>query len=168
METSEVFWITMPYLIDGHNLIPKIPGIHLSGMDDEQQLIEVLQAYCRKRRKQVEVFFDGAPASRAGTFKYGVVKAHFVRQGKTADRAIQERLLNLGSAARNWIVVSSDHAVQASARTSHAAVQTSDHFAREIAAAEMPTPDSGQSDDRHLSPEELEEWLTLFGTRKQN
>lgn len=167
-ETSEVFCNAMPYLIDGHNLIPKIPGLHLSGMDDEQQLIEVLQTYCRRRRKQVEVFFDGAPAGQAGTRGYGAVKAHFVHQGKTADQAIQERLLRLGNAARNWIVVSSDHSVQAAARASRAGMQTSDQFANELANSETSIPDSEQPGDRTLSPEELEDWLTLFSTRKQN
>jgi hypothetical protein len=44
----------MPYLIDGHNLIPKIPGMNLGDVDDETQLIEMLQEFCRRRRKQVK------------------------------------------------------------------------------------------------------------------
>ena len=31
----------MPYLIDGHNLIPKM-GLKLADLDDEMQLIELL------------------------------------------------------------------------------------------------------------------------------
>ena len=27
----------MPYIIDGHNLIPKVSGLSLGDMDDEQQ-----------------------------------------------------------------------------------------------------------------------------------
>ena len=37
----------MPYLIDGHNLIPKVAGLSLKAVDDEMQLIELLQEFCR-------------------------------------------------------------------------------------------------------------------------
>ena len=89
----------MPYLIDGHNLIPKL-GLHLDSVDDEMELITILQEFCRLERKQVEVFFDGAPTPHAGTRKLGAVTAHFVRLGTTADNAIRIRLKNLGKSAK--------------------------------------------------------------------
>jgi len=78
----------MSILIDGHNLIPHLPGINLSDIDDEEQLINWLQSYCRLRRRKVTVFFDQAPAGFSGERDYGAVKAYFVRQGSTADDAI--------------------------------------------------------------------------------
>src|SRR5215470_4210350 len=105
----------MPYLIDGHNLIPRL-GLRLDSVDDEMELISVLQEFCRLERRQVEVFFDGAPTSQAGTRKQGAVTAYFIRQGTTADDAIRDRLKKLGRSARNWTVVSSDRQVQANAR----------------------------------------------------
>jgi uncharacterized protein len=156
----------MPYLIDGHNLIPKVPGMHLRQMDDEQHLITLLQEYCRLRRKQVEVYFDNAPPGQPTMRKYGAVHACFVRQGKTADQAIQERLLRLGKAARNWIVVSSDRAVQAAARSSHAGMLTSEVFARELVAAhEDAASDFDDDDETPLSQNELDDWLSFFGTK---
>jgi predicted RNA-binding protein with PIN domain len=156
----------MPYLIDGHNLIPKIPGIHLRDLDDEERLIQMLQEYCRIRRRQVEVYFDNAPVGQVAVRKYGAVKAYFVRQGRTADCAIQDRLLRLGKAAQNWTVVSSDRAVQASARSCHAAVVSSDEFAREITAVqENASLDLGQQDEPEIGPGELDDWLSLFGTK---
>src|SRR4030095_12662978 len=83
--------LAMPYLIDGHNLIPKL-GLRLDSMDDEMELIVILQEFCRIERKQVEVYFDGAPTPQAGTRKLGAVSAHFVRLGATADNAIRGRL----------------------------------------------------------------------------
>jgi hypothetical protein len=156
----------MPYLIDGHNLIPKLPGLQLSGMDDEQQLIEKLQDFCRQRRKQVEVYFDNAPPGQAGWRNYGAVRAHFVRQGKTADQAIQERLLRLGNAARNWIVVSSDRAVQSAGRASRASIITSEQFANELATP-RPSSSEGDQDAPAMSADELEDWLLLFSGRKR-
>jgi len=118
----------MSYLIDGHNLIPKL-GLRLDSPDDEMQLIGILQEFCRLQRREAEVYFDGAPAGQARTQKFGIITAHFVRLGTTADSAIKNRLEKLGRAARNWIVVSSDHAVQDSARVVHADVTSSEKFA---------------------------------------
>ncbi len=41
----------MPTIIDGHNLIPKVRGLSLQRLDDELELIQKLQTYCRVRRK---------------------------------------------------------------------------------------------------------------------
>jgi predicted RNA-binding protein with PIN domain len=110
----------MAYIVDGHNLIPKIPGLSLRALDDEMQLIELLQEFCRVRRKKVELYFDNAPPGQAQVRKFGWVTARFIRQGSSADQAIHNRLEALGAAARNWTVVSSDQAVQSSARRSGA------------------------------------------------
>ena len=80
----------MPYLIDGHNLIPKL-GLRLDSADDEMELITILQEFCRVEQRQVEVFFDGAPSSQAGTRKRGAVTARFVQLRDTADNAIRSR-----------------------------------------------------------------------------
>ena len=118
----------MPYLIDGHNLIPKV-GLRLASMDDEMELINILQEFCRLERKPVEVYFDGAPAPHAGTRKLGAVTAHFVPLGTTADEAIRNRLKKLGRSAKNWSVVSSDRQVQADTRAARAEVISSEAFA---------------------------------------
>jgi predicted RNA-binding protein with PIN domain len=110
----------MPYLIDGHNLIPKIPGLTLEDVDDEDQLLHLLTRFCQRQGKQVEVFFDKAPPGEARTRKFGMVLARFVRQGTTADEAIRVRLARLGRSAHNWTVVSSDQQIQAEARAARA------------------------------------------------
>ena len=155
----------MPYLIDGHNLIPKL-GLRLDSIDDEMELIAVLQEFCRLERRQVEVFFDGAPASQAGTRKLGPVTAHFVRLGTTADDAIRNRLKRLGRTARNWTVVSSDRQVQAETRAAQAEILSSDAFAAMLKQARnsAPKPDG----ERNLSPKEVEDWLKLFEERNHN
>ncbi len=153
----------MPYLIDGHNLIPKL-GLRLDSPDDEMQLIGILQEFCRLQRRNAEVYFDGAPVGQAGTQRFGIVTAHFVRLGTTADAAIKTRLEKLGRAARNWIVVSSDHEVQTSARTVHAEGIASEKFV-ELLKKSSP-PESQSKAENKLSSEEVEEWLKLFGRKK--
>ena len=153
----------MPYLVDGHNLIPKV-GLRLDSFDDELELVAVLQEFARLQRRQVEVYFDGAPADQAGTRNLGTVKATFVRAGMTADAAIARRLKKLGRAAKNWTVVSSDRQVQADARTARAEVLSSEEFARLL----QQTPRGEASKpvaDRKVSPAEVDEWLKIFGSR---
>jgi uncharacterized protein len=154
----------MPYLIDGHNLIPKIPGLSLQAEDDEQQLITLLLEFCRLQRKQVEVYFDNAPPGGVRARNFGNLIARFVRQGSTADQAIRQRLERLGRAARNWAVVSSDLAVQTEARASQARVLSSEDFASILLAAlDDSKQDQGAQAEANLSPEELDDWLKLFG-----
>ena len=155
----------MPYLIDGHNLIPKL-GLSLRHVDDEMQLVTRLQAFCRIERKSVEVYFDGAPAGQVGTRKLGLVTAHFVRLGTTADAAIALRMKSLGRAARNWTVVTSDRQVQANARAAGAQVVSSDAFAGQVIES-MRAPASGQERSGGMSAEDMEDWLKLFRENKR-
>jgi predicted RNA-binding protein with PIN domain len=153
----------MPYLIDGHNLIPKV-GLRLDSFDDELELVDLLREFSRLHRRQVEVYFDGAPAGQAGTRGLGTVKATFVRAGTTADAAIARRLKKLGRAAKNWTVVSSDRQVQADAREARAEVLSSEGFARLL----QQTPrveNSKPAQDRKVSPAEVDEWLKIFGSK---
>ncbi len=154
----------MPYLVDGHNLIPKL-GLRLDSMDDENELIAILQEFCRLERKQVDVYFDGAPTPHAGTRKLGTVTAHFVPLGTTADDAIRKRLRKMGKSAKNWTVVSSDRQVQAEARAAQANIISSDTFAKDLKQARASAPKP--SEDRKLSEQEVNDWLKLFTKSKK-
>jgi predicted RNA-binding protein with PIN domain len=154
----------MPYLIDGHNLIPKL-GLHLDALDDEDELISRLQEFCRLRRARVEVYFDGATPGQASTRKAGTVMAHFVQRGSSADAAIEVRLARLGKAAKNWTVVSSDGRIQSAAGAVHAGAQSSEEFAQEMSTARA----VGISVKKHeatLAPDEVEEWLEFFNRKR--
>ncbi|MBT3338744.1 MAG: hypothetical protein HN855_05175 [Anaerolineae bacterium] len=152
----------MPYIIDGHNLIPRV-GLRLNAVDDEMALVEILREFCRVKKKRVEVYFDGAPPGENRTRKFGYVTAHFVRQGRTADDAIRARLLKMGKSAKNWTVVSSDREVLNSARSANAKRISADEFAQELeeakfAAFENPT------EDTTLSSKEVDQWLEIFSS----
>jgi len=149
----------MPYLIDGHNLIPKL-GLRLDSPDDEMELVTILQEFYRLTRKPLEVYFDGAPAPQAGTRRLGTITAHFVRLGTTADDAIRKRLKTLGKSARNWTVISSDRQVQAEANAARAEVLSSDAFAARLQQARASAPEG--NNDRQLPESEVEEWMRIF------
>ena len=150
----------MPYLVDGHNLIPKV-GLHLNSPDDEMELVAILKEFARLKRQQVEVYFDGAPIGQAGTRKLGTVRAHFVPLGQTADSAIRSRLKKMEKDAKNWIIVSSDHEVQSAARMVRAQVVTSDEFVKMLRAATNSAP-KANTENKKLSEQEVDEWLKLF------
>ena len=134
-------------------------------MDDEVQLIELLQEFCRRQRKQVEVFFDNAPPDGVRARNYGLLIARFVRAGTTADTAIHNRLIKLNRAARNWTVVSSDRGVQTSARAAHAQYISSEAFAALLMQVlnEEAQKDIGEEKEVIINPEEVDDWMRLFG-----
>ncbi|OGO26493.1 MAG: hypothetical protein A2136_10865 [Chloroflexi bacterium RBG_16_54_11] len=153
----------MNYIIDGHNLISKIPGLDLSMPDDEQRLTELLIQYCQGSRHKLEVYFDQAPVGQAGVVNYGRVRTHFVSKRQTADDAIRKRLSLLGRSAKTWAVVSSDRAVQVAARAVYAQVLSADEFSSLLqtslhAGSAQPEPAADES----LSEAEVREWEAIF------
>ena len=157
----------MAYLVDGHNLIPKIKGLSLSTIDDEFELIELLQEFCRLSRRSVEVYFDNAQPGFAGAKRYGMVKAQFVRQGQTADAAILTRLRRAGRAARNWTLVTSDRSLQNEARSLQARVLSSEEFAGLILQTRRQAEEKEPLSVKEMSEEEIRQWLDLFGLDDQ-
>jgi predicted RNA-binding protein with PIN domain len=167
----------MNYIIDGHNLIAKIPGLDLSMPDDEQHLIELLNRYGQLIRDKIEVYFDGAPVGQAGIQNFGRVQAHFVPQSQTADDVIRIRLAELGRSARNWVVITSDRNVQAAAREAHAGVMSAEGFVGILQTRLLQaslrsrtkygeiTPD--QPISQALSDAEVNEWLVIFSKRSK-
>jgi hypothetical protein len=164
------------YLIDGHNLIPKIPGLSLRQIDDELRLIELLQVYARVKRCAIEVFFDDAPPGLAGARSYGTVRAHFSPLASSADAAIRSRLAKSGKNTQGLHVVSSDRQVLAEARARGAALITAETFADQLLAAQN-APSPVQPSNRRgarppaetpgLSAAEVDEWLKVFQNKKK-
>jgi len=153
----------MPYLVDGHNLIPYIPGLSLKDMDDEIALIKVLQGFASQHKTRIEVYFDQAPAARAGSRSFGSVKAHFVRQDSTADKAMINRLSRMGKDAKNWTVVTSDREILVEAKSAHSQTLKSVDFAAELSRANSgnsSNPDKG--DTPEISDGEVDYWLDQF------
>lgn len=155
--------LQMSWIIDGHNLIPKIPGISLSLPDDEEQLIKLLLDFSRVTGKRIIVYFDSAPPGMSGSRRWGLVSAHFVRKGLSADSAIRGKLKQLGKSAKNWKVVSSDRAIQIEARSVGATVISSEEFAGSVLSA---VKDLGKSTDttQEVYPDdtEVKHWLEIF------
>jgi len=155
----------MPYLIDGHNLIPNM-GLRLDALDDERDLIVSLNEFCRlSRRGQVEIWFDNASSGTVQRRRVGQVTAGFVPRPSKADDAIRRRLVQLGRAARNWTVVTSDREVQKEARSKGAKVITSEEFARTVMETLRLGPEPSAGSPPPMSEDDVEKWLKEFRDR---
>jgi predicted RNA-binding protein with PIN domain len=157
----------MILIIDGHNLIPKVPGMQLSDMDDESQLVEYVREYCRRKRARAELFFDGAPAGSKPASGGGMVHIHYVRKGSTADAAMIDYLGRQEKNARNFTLVSSDRRIQAEARALGCGVFSSDQFAVEMINALSQVEVYSKENDQPLKNEEVEKWLEIFSKPKK-
>jgi len=150
----------LTYIIDGHNLIPHIPGLQLRDLDDENVLIQQLLIFRKIRQRAVEVFFDGAPAGHSGRRRVETIIVHNIPVGSTADDAILAHLKHLQKAAKNVIVVSSDHRIQVGAKAYHASIMDSAVFSRELQQVLNAARNSDSI--RASNDEEVEYWLEQF------
>lgn len=150
----------MPLLIDGHNLIGRLPDLHLDDPDDEAKLVARLRTYCARTGKRVTVVFDrGLPGGRSRELSSGRVEVVFAATGHTADGILRERIRRVRD-PRGLTVVTSDREIIAAARASGARVVRSEEFAARLGA---PPRADDERKDRHLSAEEIREWLRVFG-----
>ncbi len=145
----------MPLLIDGHNLISRLPDIDLSDPDDEVKLVRRLRQYCYRERRRATVVFDGGPpGGLERDLSNERVRVIFARD---ADAAIRQQI-HRARDRRGLLVVSSDRAVQEAARALGARPVDAEAFAVELMAVRHPP--------KKEKPErvtEVDEWLRLFG-----
>ena len=151
----------MPYLIDGHNLIGRMPGISLADPDDEAQLLARLRTFCTRQKTTATVYFDGAVIATMKEPARAGVTARFVAPPETADTAIRRHLERLGRQAPNWTVVTSDAAVAEAARRSRARVESSGAFARRLTNS-VSLPPSQDKPQEPPTPEEVARWEAAF------
>jgi predicted RNA-binding protein with PIN domain len=150
----------MAILIDGHNLIGKMPDLRLDDPVDEEKLLVRLRGYRAHTGKHLVVYFDPginyqSPAHRS---KAGIS----IRQAGTGQSAddLMIRDISRHHNPAELTVVTSDHAIQQAARQYGARVVDSSTFAAELS---RPPEKDDVSGTPPLSEEEIEEWLAIFG-----
>jgi predicted RNA-binding protein with PIN domain len=160
----------MHYLIDGHNLIAKIPGISLGQAQDEFELALRLKSWASaKRKRRVTVLFDkGMPGGTARMLSNRDVTVIFAPQGQTADALLIARIQQIKHPPE-YTLVSSDQQIIAAAQKRKMRTMRSEEFVgalgydeRLIAPSEPAVP-AEKTDNVTLSEAEVNEWLELFG-----
>lgn len=158
----------MHYLIDGHNLIAKTPGIDLSDPDDEAQLVLRLRRWtAASRKRRVTVYFDGGlPGGPAHDLSGARLKVIFASTGRSADDLILNRIRKVKNPPE-FTVVSSDREILDAAEKRKMPTIPSESFAGNLeeVAAERARPEepTSPSDEPLLSEDEVAQWMELFG-----
>jgi predicted RNA-binding protein with PIN domain len=152
----------VPVLIDGHNLIGRLPMLSLQDPDDEEKLVRLLQSYRGRTGKAVMVVFDpGIVPGWSQARRHGGVEVAFAPHGSSADVVIASKLRRSRD-PQSWQVVTSDRRLADTVEQLGARVLSADDFALELGSVQ---PESTDWKDLPPSPEEVEKWLNLFGDR---
>lgn len=158
----------MPYLIDGHNLIARLPDIDLADPNDEAKLVTKLKGLVAKKRGRMQctVIFDcGLPGGYSAMSTKSVQVIFAAVQHSDADRLLKLHIRRTRDPS-NWTVVSSDQAVLDCARAHKMKWLTSAEFVDKI-VDDRPEEDArGEEVDIQVSEAEVDEWLDLFGGGK--
>jgi uncharacterized protein len=153
----------MPYLIDGHNLISYLPDIDLSDPHDEAKLVLKLRGFAaRERRKIVVVFDEGLPGGHSQLSTYSVKVVFASSKHSDADSIIRQRIKKEAD-VRSWIVVSSDREVLAAAERRGMEGLRCVEFATKLVPPKRLQPDVGERSDVYLTPNQVAEWMRIFG-----
>jgi predicted RNA-binding protein with PIN domain len=152
----------MPLLIDGHNLIARLPDLRLDDPDDEVKLVERLRRYQAHTGKRLTVVFDrGLPGGVEPDLSTGKVHVVFAATGRSADALIIERVRRSRD-ARGLTVVTSDQRIITTVEPLGARVMRSEIFAAKLSDALGAAPAPDAIDDVVLSQSEVNEWLAVF------
>jgi predicted RNA-binding protein with PIN domain len=161
----------MQFLIDGHNLIAKIPDISLEDPDDEAKLVIRLRRWSAAgSNRKISLFFDGGlPGGREAYLSSPSVNVIFATAGRTADDLMINRIMSVQNPAE-CTVVSSDLEVKRVAVMNKIKTISSGDFASQLNQAISlkfgVRNDSDATEDANresiLNDQEIAEWLEIF------
>jgi uncharacterized protein len=153
----------MPFLIDGHNLIPAL-GLRLSDPQDEAKLTTLLTRFFARTGRTGTVYFDRRASGGTPGASSRHLSVRFVAPPRTADDAILAHLARLRGDSRNWTVVTSDQSLGRAAGRAGARWVSTAAFAIELQNA---LASSGEEKpEASLSPDELAAFEKLFRDRE--
>ncbi len=157
----------MKWLIDGHNLIGRMPNLRLDDPDDEEKLLGYLRRYRARTGHTLTIVFDAGPGYHPPkTQKRGGITVQFVSPGQTADQALIRRIRKVKN-PQAVMVVTSDREVAQVARQAGLRVTPSPEFAQQLLPSDSPIEsDEEKRANIKLSADEVDEWLALFNQRK--
>ncbi|NOZ06455.1 MAG: hypothetical protein GXP41_08930 [Chloroflexi bacterium] len=156
----------MALLIDGHNLIAKMPGMSLADPEDEQQLIQILRRYVWRKRKKISVVFDPglSPGYSTPATSSRNIRVTYAPPNHTADSVIIQQVKRHRN-PREVIVVTSDREIIRTVQKYGAQTISSRAFASELRAVTQPVPDDNEkpmAETGAVSPDEVAYWLHVF------
>ena len=125
----------LTYLIDGNNLMWKIPELkksaELNSPKSRAQLVFILDRYFARKKVKVRLFFDGAPGDTVKSSKMRVSYSY----SEAADVLIREEIDRLKT-KHTAVVISSDAWIRDYAKVNGCKVMKSEEFVKEIKSAD--------------------------------
>lgn len=119
------------YIIDGNNLIGKIPEIYNIQKSDKQlsrvKLVRIIDPFFNNKKIEVSLHFDGYANTSIPSSNIKIYYSNNV----AADLKIREEIDNTHS-TRTTVIVSSDHEVQNYAKVNSCKVVSSEKFAKQL------------------------------------
>lgn len=129
------------YIIDGNNLIGKIPDIFKlqkkDGNASREKLVKLLDGYFRGKKQKISLHFDGHKGIGVLSSKCRITYS----ENKAADDTIKEEI-TLAKNPKVLCVISSDFSVNQFARKNACFTKTCEEFLKEI-------EDSRQTNEEH-------------------
>ncbi len=154
----------MPILIDGHNLIGRMPTLSLQDPNDEDDLVALLVAYRARTGKAVTVVFDpGGSPGLLSKRRQGGVEVVFASHRGGADDLIARRVTRSPDPG-GCTVVTSDQELAGRVTHHGARVRSADDFAGELG---LPDDEGDPWKDTPLTSKEVEAWLNFFGNDQE-
>lgn len=147
----------MPILLDGNNLLHKMPGSRRSRADVRSQVLEVT----RRETMSVTVVFDGPPPAGAPE-KESLGRVTVIYAGsRTADDVIVN-MLPAGAAAKQFSVITDDRGLAGRVRERGAMVRKLAEWQRR--PKQKPRPSKFES---KLSSHDVADWEDFFSGRRE-
>ncbi len=164
----------MHYIIDGHNLIGKMPDISLKDPNDEIKLTMRIKSWvAESKKREVTLFFDGGlQGITMNRMSSHNLKVLFAPSGKTADSLIISHMRKLKN-PREYTLVTSDREIIGHAKSLRIRSLLSEEFIEHMGfvfkeqsekapKVKKETP-SEKPDVGKISDADVQEWLDLFG-----
>jgi predicted RNA-binding protein with PIN domain len=151
----------MPVIVDGHNLIGKMPSISLSDPEDEAKLVRILARHLLQRRQRGIVVFDkGAESDSAPRLKGPNLRVIFAPPGGSADAIIMD-MIKRDPNPKGLTIVSSDNEIRRCARSRRARLVSAEDYVKQL-ESQPPQRSVGAARDAECSDIDVEEWLEYF------
>jgi len=143
------------FIIDGNNLIGKIPSIKSKDKNAEREkLAYILERYFFNKKVKVSLHFDG---HKNLPIKVSGIKI-FYSENQTADDLIKNEIERTSN-RKNIILVSSDNNLKEFARVCSCEVKSSDDFGKDITSSQNNDEEENIID----SIKNIDEFKKLFG-----
>ena len=157
------------YIIDGYNLIHKIPkfknAIEQSLEHSRNSLISFLRAYQSSKNVNVTLVFDGDNVGYTGAAELSTkrLKIIYSNSPEKADPLIKRLILKVKN-KKALILVSADNDLINFCKTQGGQVISPEMFYSQ--ASKHPKHEQmDQKYNQDISPDELDEWMEIFGKK---